>query len=140
MDDCQDEAIWSSQGERDQHKRQRPLLVGSFLLGLGLCCLFFVYPAMMIADMEAEEKAANRMSETKANHLLALICIMAAFASPLLALRLKNFSATAIYTNYINILAKIIFLPIFLKLDCLNLWQINVGQLNWHIGTKIIAT
>ena len=59
MDDCQDEAIWSSQGEKDQHKRQRPLLVGSFLLGLGLCCLFFVYPAMMIADMEAEEKAAE---------------------------------------------------------------------------------
>jgi nitrate reductase gamma subunit len=101
MDDCQDEAIWSSQGEKDQHKRQRPLLVGSFLLGLGLCCLFFVYPAMMIADMEAEEKAADRMSETKANHLLALICIMAAFASPLLALRLKNISATDISTNYI---------------------------------------
>ena len=99
MDDCQDEAIWSSQGEKDQHKRQRPLLVGSFLLGLGLCCLFFVYPAMMIADMEAEEKAADRMSETKANHLLALICIMAAFASPLLALRLKNISATDISTN-----------------------------------------
>jgi len=90
MDDCQDEAIWSSQGEKDQHKRQRPLLVGSFLLGLGLCCLFFVYPAMMIADMEAEEKAADRMSETKANHLLALICIMAAFASPLLALRFSD--------------------------------------------------
>jgi nitrate reductase gamma subunit len=101
MDDCQDEAIWSSQGEKDQHKRQRPLLVGSFLLGLGLCCLFFVYPAMMIADMEAEEKAADRMSETKANHLLALICIMAAFASPLLAFRLKNFSATDISTYHI---------------------------------------
>lgn len=70
MDDCQD----VTRGEKG---RQRPLYVGSFLLGLGLSCLFFVYPSMMISHME--------VSETKANHLMALICVMAAFSSPMLA-------------------------------------------------------
>ena len=36
---------------------------------------------MMITDMQQEE---DQLSETKANHLLALLCIVAAFASPML--------------------------------------------------------
>ena len=58
-------------------KGQRPLLVGSFLIGIGLSCLFLVNPIMMIDNSE--------VSETRANHLMALLCILATLASPALA-------------------------------------------------------
>merc|ERR1719412_3263409 len=56
---------------------QRPLLVGSGLLGLAIACFLYVYPSMLVQEMG--------VSETKVNHLMALICITAALASPCVA-------------------------------------------------------
>ena len=56
---------------------QRPLLVGSGLLGLAVACFLYVYPTMLIEEMG--------VSETKVNHVMALICITAALASPCVA-------------------------------------------------------
>ena len=58
-------------------KGQRPLLVGSFLMGIGLSCIFLVNPAMMISNAE--------VVEARSHHLMALLCIMATLASPALA-------------------------------------------------------
>lgn len=75
MDQCQkiDE---DAGGLETSHKGQRPLLVGSFLLGTALSCFIYVNPSVMITELG--------MSENKANHLLALIFLVAAFTSPVL--------------------------------------------------------
>ncbi len=100
MDKCQDEndATFLHGGG---HHQQRPLLVGSFLLGIGLSCLFFVYPSMMISDMA--------VSESKTNHLMALICVMAALASPLLALGVSGTALMGVILAFVVFVACHIF-------------------------------
>ena len=65
------------QDPKGHDKGQRPLLVGSFLMGIGLSCIFLVNPAMMITNAD--------VTETRSHHLMALLCIMATLASPALA-------------------------------------------------------
>ena len=69
--------IEEGQDLKGHDKGQRPLLVGSFLIGIGLSCLFLVNPIMMIEG--------SKVSETRANHLMALLCLLATLASPALA-------------------------------------------------------
>lgn len=98
MEECQDT---SSDVTFNAEKGQRPLYVGSFLMGLGLCCLFFVYPSMMLSDME--------VSETKAHHLMALICVMAAFTSPFLAFGSLNCAVAVSLLAFVAFVACHIF-------------------------------
>lgn len=71
MDESQEDSL------RNSEKGQRPLILGSLLLGVALSCFIYVNPTLMISEMG--------VSEAKVNHLLALICVLAALASPALA-------------------------------------------------------